>query len=102
MHAYIHTRAHTRTHDVARRILGTRNRTHVHIDAMQPRARSHPIRHKRIHLSIDIGPVYRYISYVPTWRDLHARARSHAQALVATRTHVLHVPTGDPYEDGDL
>ena len=94
--------AYTRTHNVARRIVGTRNRTRVHMDATQPRARSHPIHHERIHLSIDIGPIYRYISYVPTWRDLRARARSHAQALVATSTYVLHVPTGDPYEDDDL
>ena len=98
----IFTGGHTRTHDVARRIVGTRNRTRVHMDATQPRARSHPMHHKRIHLSIDIGPVYRYISYVHPWRDLHARARSHAQALVATSTYVLHVPTGDPYEDDDL
>ncbi len=70
VHRYMHTSdpcmptytgAHTRAHDVAGRIVGVTNRTHVHMDAMQPRARSPPIRHKSIHLSIDIGPVHGYM-----------------------------------------
>jgi hypothetical protein len=57
----IHTGAErTHAHDVAGRIVGTRNRMHVYMGAMHPLARSQLMHHKRIHLSIDIGPVYRY------------------------------------------
>jgi hypothetical protein len=57
----IHTGGHTRAHDVAGRIVGARNRTHAHMDTMQPRARSQPNHRTSTHLSIDIGPVYRYV-----------------------------------------
>jgi hypothetical protein len=56
-----YTWAHTRAHDVAGGIGGTCNRSHVYIEAMEPRARSHPIHHTSIHLSIDIGPVHGFI-----------------------------------------
>ena len=40
--------------------------------------------------------------YTHMARSTHARARSHAQAFVATHLYVLHVPTGDAYKDDDL
>ncbi len=91
---YIYSRAHTRTH-IAGRIVGTRSRTHMHMDAMQPRASSPPIHHQSIHLSIDIGPVYIAISkekHVYPHGKSYTRARSHAQALVATHTYCMSHP----------
>ncbi len=38
--AYVPEDMHARTHDANRRIVGPRNRTHVYMEAMQPRARS--------------------------------------------------------------
>ena len=85
----IFTGGHTRTHDVARRIVGTRNRTHVHMDATQPRARSPPIHHESIHLSIDIGRVYRsYILCTHMARFYtRARARTHRHSWPRARAY---------------
>jgi hypothetical protein len=103
------TRAHA--HNVAGRILGVRNRTHMHMDTMRPRARSPPKHHTRSHKCTSI---YRYRTrpslYIDTNRctphmarstRAHALARTgargHAHARVRTACH-----TGDPYEDDDL
>ncbi len=46
---------------------------------------------------------YRYTNlYTHMARSTRARARSHAQAFVATHLYVLHVTTGDAYKDDDL
>jgi hypothetical protein len=81
-----HTRALTHTHNVAGRIVGTRNRTHAHMDAMQPRARSQLTHHKSIHLSIDIGPsiarhIYQHI--LPSGVSSHSRCI----ASISASTH---------------
>jgi hypothetical protein len=103
----MHTGGHTHTHTMSPGTSSARAvaRT-VHMDAMQPRctltaysSHKHPsIYRDRTRLSLQIDTQ----TYTPTWRDLHARARSYAQAFVATHLYVLHVSTGGAYKDDDL
>ena len=55
----IYWRTYTHAQNVTGRIVGTRNRTHVYMEAMHPRAHSQPIRHRSIHHLLRVPPVIR-------------------------------------------
>ncbi len=86
---YIYRRAHTHAHDVAGHIVGARNRTHIHMDAMQPRARSQPVHHTSIHLSIEIRPVYPAYRYKPIYPHGEIYTRARALERTGLRGHAL-------------
>ena len=99
---YMSADRRTRTHDVNGRIVSTRNRTNVYMQAMQPHARSHLHTSRSIYLSIEYtGPICSY-SYTGRHADTDPCART--QPLVATRMrkHVLHVPTVIRISDDSL
>ena len=64
---------YTRAHDVTGRIVSTRNRTHVCMEAMQPHARSH------LHTRRSICLYFTYISDPSVHGDIckHTHARAH-------------------------
>ncbi len=96
MHAYIYGRAHSRAQDVAGRILGTRNRTHVpwtrcsHVHAHRLFVTKASIRYRNRSIAIyRHKPMYTHMA-----RSTRALARTHKPSWPRTRTAC---PTGDPY-----
>jgi hypothetical protein len=102
---YIQAGTHTRTR--CRRAHRRRAQSHAHAHGRDAAtctltaysSHKHPsIYRDRTRLSLQIDTnLYTHMA-----RSAHTRARSHAQAFVATHLYALHVPTGDAYKDDDL
>ena len=104
--ACLHMQAGTHTRTRCRRAHRRRAQSHAHAHGRDAAtctltaysSHKHPSIHRyRTRLSHIDTTLYTRMA-----RSTRARARSHAQAFVATHLYVLHVPTGDAYKDDDL